>query len=249
MTDIACPAGCCCKSPKADISAGVVVFPGSNCDRDSFWVLESVMGFKTRFIWHDSDESLDGLDLIILPGGFSYGDYLRTGAIAKFAPMMEKVIKFADKGGLVLGICNGFQIMLECGLLPGAMLPNDHVSFVCDYVHIKPDQLDSPFTRAMNEKIPLRIPIAHFEGNYFADAETIAKIEQNGQVIFRYCDENGEISKAANPNGSINNIAGISNERGNVLGMMPHPERASEQILGSSDGILIFKSIASLFSL
>ncbi|MFP4460173.1 MAG: phosphoribosylformylglycinamidine synthase subunit PurQ [Candidatus Zixiibacteriota bacterium] len=231
------------------LNAGVVIFPGSNCDRDSFWVLEEVMGFNTQYIWHDSKSIPAGLDLIILPGGFSYGDYLRSGAIAKFSPIMENIIDFAEKGGLVLGICNGFQILLETGLLPGAMLHNDHVSFICDYTCIKADRLDTPFTRIMDNKKPLRIPIAHFEGNYFADEQTIKEIEDRGQVVFRYCDSDGNVTKDANPNGSINNIAGLSNRRGNVMGMMPHPERASEKILGSEDGLWIFRSLAAMYKL
>lgn len=241
--------GCGSVGTRFKLNAGVVVFPGSNCDRDSFWVLNDVMGFNTHYLWHNSHTLPPDLDLIVLPGGFSYGDYMRTGAIAKFSPIMEQVANFAEKGGLVLGICNGFQILLECGLLPGAMLPNDHIKFICDYAYIKADRLDTPFSRIMSDKRPLRIPIAHFEGNYYADSETIEEIERNGQVVFRYCNEHGQVNNLSNPNGSINNIAGLSNKRGNVLGMMPHPERASESILGSTDGIWIFRSIAATYML
>lgn len=226
------------------MKAGVVVFPGSNCDRDAFWAIKKPLGEEVEFIWH-KDSDLSMFDLVILPGGFSYGDYLRTGAIAKFSPVMSAVKNFSEKGGLVLGICNGFQILLECGLLPGAMIPNEHLRFICKDVHLRVERNDTPFTNSMKVGQILRIPIAHFEGNYYADDATIERIEKKGSVIFRYCDENGEVSERTNPNGSRNNIAGLMNESGNILGMMPHPERASEKLLGSVDGLRIFESILS----
>ena len=222
--------------------AGVVVFPGSNCDRDSLWAIENGLNESARFIWH-RDEDLSDVDLVILPGGFSYGDYLRTGAFARFSPIMHSVKAFAERGGLVLGICNGFQVLLESGLLPGAMIANRGLRFICKDVHVRVERDDTPFSSAMPKGDVLRIPVAHFEGNYFADDETLRAIEDNGQVLFRYCDEDGKISDEANPNGSAHNIAGLMNRRGNVLGMMPHPERASEAILGSTDGLKIFASI------
>lgn len=221
---------------------GVVVFPGSNCDRDTLWVLKDVLGQDADFIWHQQKD-IAGYDCIVLPGGFSYGDYLRTGAIARFSPVMASVEKFARSGGLVLGICNGFQILLEAGLLPGAMLRNDSLQFRCHYVNLRVENNETPFTSACKKGEVLRIPIAHNEGNYYADNDTIQRIEKNGQVVFRYCDESGNVVPSANPNGSINNIAGICNEERNVLGMMPHPERCSESILGSTDGARIFRSV------
>ncbi len=222
------------------MKATVIVFPGSNCDRDGYRALSEIMGISTSYTWH-KETRLPDVDLVFLPGGFSYGDYLRTGAIAKFSPVMQAVKVHADKGGLVVGVCNGFQILLEAGLLPGAMIPNRNLSFICDNVHIFPQRDNTPFYSG--ELNPLEIPIAHFEGNFFADSDTLSEIEDNGQVLFRYCDENGRISDDSNPNGSLNNIAGLLNKKGNVLGMMPHPERACEKILGSEDGLVIFKSI------
>ena len=221
------------------MNAGVVVFPGSNCDRDGFHVLSEVLEAKTDYIWHSQEQFTKEYDLIFLPGGFSYGDYLRCGAIAKFSPVMDFVRNHAEKGKLVMGVCNGFQILLETGLLPGAMIPNKSLAFICDSVHIMPQNQDSPFYAA--EKRPLEIPIAHFEGNYFADEKTISSIEENNQVLFRYSDKDG--TSDCNPNGSINDIAGLTNKKGNILGMMPHPERASEISLGSEDGLVIFQSI------
>lgn len=221
---------------------GVVVFPGSNCDYDCYHVLKHVLGKETEFVWHKEHE-LSKFDCIVLPGGFSYGDYLRTGAIARFSPVMESVMKHAEKGKLVIGICNGFQILLESGLLPGAMLRNESLRFVCRFVNLRVEDAATPFTRKMKKGDVLRMPVAHGEGNYFADSATLAGLNQNHQVLVRYSDENGGLSKEANPNGSLENIAGICNKQKNVFGLMPHPERASEMALGSTDGIGIFRSI------
>lgn len=221
---------------------GVVVFPGSNCDYDTFHVLQNVMGQETVFLWH-KDHDLQGVNCVVLPGGFSYGDYLRSGAIARFSPIMAEVKKFARAGGLVLGICNGFQILLEAGLLPGAMLRNKNLKFLCQHVHIRVENQKTAFTGAAKKGKVLRIPIAHFDGNYYAEPELLTELEKNKQVVFRYCDEKGQVTEEANVNGSVNNIAGIINREGNVLGMMPHPERASEKILGSEDGRVIFQSM------
>jgi phosphoribosylformylglycinamidine synthase len=221
---------------------GVVVFPGSNCDQDCFYVIKDVLKQSVKYIWH-KDVKLDNFDCIILPGGFSYGDYLRTGAIARFSPVMDSIIDFAHQGGLIIGICNGFQILLESGLLPGAMLRNTNLHFICKYVYIKTEDSNTPFTNLLRKNQVLRIPIAHNEGNYYIDEQGLEKLEKNSQIIFRYCSPNGEVSKKFNPNGSLANIAGIINKKGNVLGMMPHPERSSEAELGSEDGRLIFGSI------
>lgn len=229
------------------VNIGVVVLPGSNCDHDCYRVVKSVLGEPVEFVWHKGSD-LDGLDAVILPGGFSYGDYLRAGAIARFSPIMQSVKGFAEKGGLVLGICNGFQILLELGLLPGAMLRNRSLKFICEYVNLRVENTQTPFTNQCAEGEVLRIPIAHNEGAYFADKATLAAINERRQVVFRYCDESGKITEAANPNGALQNIAGIANERGNVLGMMPHPERCSEDLLGSSDGLKIFRSLVSYAS-
>lgn len=221
---------------------GVVVFPGSNCDHDTYHAIGRVVGQPVEFIWHQS-ENLAGFDAVILPGGFAYGDYLRTGAIARFSPVMRTVERFARAGGLVLGICNGFQILLEAGLLPGAMLRNQGLRFICRHVHIRVETTDTPFTSAARPGQVLRIPIAHMEGNYFCDAATLAELEASGQIVFRYSTPEGEITSEANPNGALANIAGISNRERNVLGLMPHPERASEAALGSADGVVIFHSM------
>ena len=223
---------------------GVVVFPGSNCDHDAFYAVEKALGQPAAFLWHETPD-LEDCDVIILPGGFAYGDYMRTGAIARFAPIMAPVRDFAARGGLVLGICNGFQILLEAGLLPGAMLRNRSLKFICRPVHIRVENAATAFTNACHKGQVLEIPIAHAEGNYFADAETLENLESNGQVIFRYCRPDGEITDDANPNGSLHNIAGISNRAGNVLGMMPHPERASDALLGSTDGRFLFQSLVN----
>lgn len=224
---------------------GVVVFPGSNCDHDCYHVLKHVLGQETDFVWH-KNKDVAKYDCIVLPGGFSYGDYLRTGAIARFSPLMDAVQKHAEKGKLVIGICNGFQILLESGLLPGAMLRNESLKFECKFVHIRVENADTPFTRKAKKGERLWIPIAHGEGNYFADEKTLAELNQNNQVLVRYVDNAGQATKAANPNGSLENIAGICNKDRNVFGLMPHPERASEKELGSVDGIKIFKSILDM---
>lgn len=221
---------------------GVVVFPGSNCDHDTYYVLQEILNQETIYLWH-KEHNLKGIDCIVLPGGFSYGDYLRSGAIAKFSPLMQEVKSFACSGGLVLGICNGFQVLLELGLLPGAMLRNKDLKFLCQYVHVRVENQDSPFTNKAAPGQVLRIPIAHFEGNYYADKVTIDTLKANKQIILRYSDPDGQITNQANINGSLENIAGLSNDKGNILGIMPHPERASEALLGSEDGRIIFESI------
>jgi len=224
------------------VKFAVVVFPGSNCDADCFHVVKNVLHENVQYVWHQ-DSNLSGFDCVILPGGFSYGDYLRTGAIARFSPVMNSVIQFAKKGGLVLGICNGFQILLESGLLPGAMMRNASLKFVCKHVYLRCENQRTAFTGQIQKGEILRIPVAHGEGNYFTDSQTLQSLMDHDQIIFRYCDEKGKITEDSNPNGSLENIAGIINEQGNVLGMMPHPERASENILGSEDGKKIFQSI------
>jgi phosphoribosylformylglycinamidine synthase I len=221
---------------------GVVRFPGSNCDFDTVHALGRVMKQDTVMLWH-KDHDLQGVDCVVLPGGFSYGDYLRAGAIARFSPLMQEVRRFARRGGLVLGICNGFQILLELGLLPGAMLRNKSLKFLCQHVHLRVETTATPFTRAARRGQVLRIPIAHFDGNYFAPPRTLRELERNGQVVFRYCDAGGRVTDEANVNGSLHGIAGLSNRDGNVLGLMPHPERASEAFLGSEDGRVIFGSL------
>jgi len=224
------------------MNIGVVVFPGSNCDHDCEHVFKDVLGQDVTMVWH-KETSLAGLDAVILPGGFSYGDYLRTGAIARFAPVMNAVQTFAAGGGMVLGICNGFQILLEAGLLPGVMLRNAAMQFICKDVCIKVENAATPFTGACESGQVLRIPIAHADGNYYVDPVTLASIQANAQVIFRYCTPDGRVTPEANPNGSLDNIAGIRNAQGNVLGMMPHPERCAESILGNEDGRLILASM------
>jgi phosphoribosylformylglycinamidine synthase I len=221
---------------------GVVVFPGSNCDHDAFHAIGHVLNKPVEFIWHQSQD-LHSCDAIILPGGFSYGDYLRTGAIARFSPVMQSVEQFANKGGLVLGICNGFQILLEAGLLPGAMMRNSGLRFVCKHVHIRVEDTHSPFTCAAQPGQILTIPIAHSDGNYTCDQQTLAALEKNHQILFRYTTAAGEHDESGNPNGSTANIAGICNQRRNVAGLMPHPERAVEQVLDSDDGLVIFRSM------
>jgi len=221
---------------------GVVVFPGSNCDHDAWYALGEVLRQPVEFLWHQS-EDVKGLDAILLPGGFSYGDYLRTGAIARFSPVMRAVEKFARGGGLVLGICNGFQILCEAGLLPGVLQRNAGMKFVCKQVHIRVEQTDTPFTATARPGQVLEIPIAHGDGNYFCDEATLSELERNRQVIFRYTTPEGREDAAANPNGSLANIAGICNRERNVLGLMPHPERAVEKPLGSNDGLVIFQSL------
>jgi phosphoribosylformylglycinamidine synthase len=220
---------------------GIVVFPGSNCDHDAYHATKHVLGQDAEFLWH-KDTDLKGADVLILPGGFSYGDYLRTGAIARFSPIMREVEAFAAKGRPVLGVCNGFQILLEAGLIPGAMLRNRSVKFVCAHVNVRVEQTDTPFTCAARRGQVLRMPIAHGEGNYFAPPDVLAKLEANRQVVFRYVTPAGEPTDEANPNGSINGIAGLCNEARNVVGLMPHPERACESSLGSADGLVLLES-------
>ena len=221
---------------------GVVVFPGSNCDHDTYHVISKVIGQPVDFIWHKQD-SVEGFDAIILPGGFSYGDYLRSGAIARFSPVMQAVKSFAATGGLVLGICNGFQILCESGLLPGVLLKNRDQKFICEHVNVRVEHTETPFTNGYKAEQVLRIPIAHGDGNYFCDDQTLQQLESNQQIIFRYCDAQGNVTEAVNPNGSRHNIAGICNANRNVLGLMPHPERAAEDVLGSHDGLAMFHSM------
>lgn len=226
---------------------GVVIFPGSNCDQDMIHVLGEVMGCEVRSLWH-KDTSLQDLttdDCIVLPGGFSFGDYLRTGAIARFSPIMEQVIRFANDGGYVWGICNGFQVLCEAGLLPGALLRNDHQKFICQNQYILPQTQDSAITHLCTPGQPLNIPIAHGDGRYYADEATLAEMRANDQILFTYCDAAGNVSESSNPNGSTDHIAGICNAGRNVFGMMPHPERASEEVLGNTDGRKLFESIVS----
>ena len=223
------------------INFAIVVFPGSNCDHDAYHAAKHVLGQSAAFVWH-KETDLGGADVVILPGGFSHGDYLRTGAIARFSPVMAAVKAFAARGGPVLGICNGFQILLEAGLLPGAMLRNRGLKFRCEHVHVRVEQADTPFTRSCRPGQVLRIPIAHGEGNYFTTMEEVRRLEQNRQVVFRYTDAAGVVTDEANPNGSVASIAGICSEQRNVVGLMPHPERACESALGSADGLVIFES-------
>jgi len=223
------------------MKCGVVVFPGSNCDHDAYHVLKHVLAQDTTFLWHQ-DDSLQGCDLIVLPGGFSYGDYLRAGAMAALSPVMAAVQRHAEAGGLVLGICNGFQVLLEAGLLPGAMRRNASLRFQCKDVHLKVERTDLPFTNKLRAGQVLRMPIAHAEGNYEDAPEKLDALEAAGQVVFRYCTAEGEVTPEANPNGAARNIAGICNAQGNVLGLMPHPERCSEEILGNTDGLALFAS-------
>jgi len=224
---------------------GIIVFPGSNCDEDAYHAATTVFGFDADYIWH-KDTDLKGADVVILPGGFAHGDYLRTGAMARFSPIMSEVRRFAGRGGPVLGICNGFQILLEAGLLPGAMLRNRSLKYRCEFVHLRVEQTSTPFTCAATPGRVLRIPIGHGEGNYFAPPEVLEKIEANRQVVLRYCNPAGQLDDGWNPNGSVDAIAAVCNESRNVVGMMPHPERACEPLLGGVDGRLIFESVAAL---
>jgi phosphoribosylformylglycinamidine synthase I len=222
----------------------VLQFPASNCDQDAVHALRDVMGHSARLVWH-KETSLGDADAVVVPGGFSYGDYLRTGAIARFSPIMQAVQNFAAQGGTVLGICNGFQILCEAGLLPGALIRNRSLQFRCEHVFLETVNRNTNFTSGIPSKKLLRVPIAHGEGCYFADAEQLKRLESNGQVLWRYVDDKGQATEIANPNGSLNNIAGIMNERGNIAGLMPHPERAIEPLLGSDDGRLIFASVVT----
>ena len=221
---------------------GVLVFPGSNCDHDTWNVLAQVAHQPVTFLWHDS-EDLQNVDAVLVPGGFAYGDYLRTGAIARFSPVMQSVRRFADSGGLVLGICNGFQILAEAGLLPGALMRNAGLKYICKQVHLRAETSNSPFTSLLNPGQVLKIPIGHMEGNYYCDPETLRELQSEDRIAFRYATAQGDVTPQANPNGSLDNIAGILNRGRNVLGMMPHPDRSSEAILGSADGLAIFQSM------
>jgi phosphoribosylformylglycinamidine synthase subunit PurQ / glutaminase len=224
---------------------GVVIFPGSNCDEDIIHVLEKIMGQQVVRLWH-KDHDLQNVDFVILPGGFSFGDYLRSGAIARFSPIMQEVIQFAAKGGYVWGICNGFQILAEAGLVPGALLHNESRKFICNNIYLKAQTGNSLLTAQVDPAKALKIPIAHGEGNYFISADGLKELNDNEQVLFRYCDAQGNITKAANPNGALDNIAGVCNKSRNVFGMMPHPERAADPLLANEDGVAIFESILSL---
>ena len=221
---------------------GVIVFPGSNCDHDTYNVIAAIAHEPVTLLWHDS-EDLQGVDAVLVPGGFAYGDYLRTGAIARFSPVMQAVKRFAEGGGLVLGICNGFQILTESGLLPGALMRNAGLKYICKQVHLRVETSDSPFTNQLTKGSILRIPIGHMEGNYFCTSEELERLQAEDRIAFRYSTATGEIKQEANPNGSLDNIAGILNEKRNVLGMMPHPDRSSEKLLGSADGWKIFSSM------
>lgn len=223
---------------------GVIVFPGSNCDHDAYHVISKHVGQPVDFIWH-RETDLSAYDALIIPGGFSYGDYLRAGALARFSPVMNSVKQFAASGGLLLGICNGFQILCEAKLLPGALIRNRDLHFICEHVHVRVESTDTPFTNDMRKGLVLSLPIAHAEGNYVCDDATFAELKNEDRIMFRYCDESGDASSASNPNGSRDNIAGICNQKRNVLGLMPHPERACEDLLGSSDGRDIFRSLAA----
>ncbi|MDA1129247.1 MAG: phosphoribosylformylglycinamidine synthase subunit PurQ [Chloroflexi bacterium] len=221
---------------------GILVFPGTWSDTDCYYQVRDILGQDAEYVWHQ-ETSLDSFDSVILPGGFSYGDYLRPGAIARLSPVMDALGKFVESGRTAIGICNGFQILCESGLLPGALLPNQHLEYRCQWTNLRTERVDTPFTQSCGPGQLLNVPVSHGEGNYFADPATLARLEEEGRVLFRYCDESGKATIEANPNGSANNIAGIINEAGNVLGMMPHPERSCEAILGSTDGNLIFESI------
>lgn len=228
------------------VQFGVIVFPGSNCDRDVALVTQALLGQPTRMVWHE-DSDLADLDVVIVPGGFSYGDYLRCGAIARFSPAMQATIEHARQGKPVLGICNGFQVLTEAGLLPGALVRNRDLHFVCDRVPLKVERTDLPWTQQYQPGEIMTLPIAHGEGSYYADADTLADLEANQQVVFRYCSATGDIAADSNPNGSLHNIAGICNRQGNVLGMMPHPERAADPMLGQTDGVRLFKGLLSAY--
>ncbi|HAC64200.1 MAG TPA: phosphoribosylformylglycinamidine synthase I [Cyanothece sp. UBA12306] len=221
---------------------GIIVFPGSNCDRDLQTITQGLLNQTTRMVWHQETDIQD-LDVILIPGGFSYGDYLRCGAIAQFSPIIPQVLEHANQGKLVLGICNGFQILTEIGLLPGALIRNRDLHFICDRVTVKVENNNLPWTAGYSSKQVITLPIAHGEGRYYADQDTLKQLEDNQQVVWRYCSPNGDINEMANPNGSLNNIAGISNEKGNVLGMMPHPERASDPLIGARDGRGLFEGL------
>jgi phosphoribosylformylglycinamidine synthase subunit PurQ / glutaminase len=221
---------------------GVIIFPGSNCDHDAYWTVQHVAKQPVTFLWHESHD-LENCDVVIVPGGFAYGDYLRTGAIARFSPVMESVRRFAADGGLVVGICNGFQILCESGLLPGALMRNVGLKYVCKAVQIRVENVETPFTNACTRGEVLTIPIGHMDGNYFCDPGTLVDLQREGRIVFRYCTAEGVITPSANPNGSLDNIAGICSQGGNVVGMMPHPERSAEPELGCTDGMKVFQSL------
>jgi phosphoribosylformylglycinamidine synthase len=229
------------------VKFGVIVFPGSNCDRDVAYVTQNLLKQPTRMVWHE-DGDLSDIDVVVVPGGFSYGDYLRCGAIARFSPAMQSAIEHANKGKFLLGICNGFQVLTEAGLLPGALVRNRDLHFICDRVPLRVERTNLPWTRHYQSGEVITIPIAHGEGSYYADPATLAELEENGQVLFRYCTAAGEADLSSNPNGSFNNIAGICNRKGNILGMMPHPERASDPLLGGTDGIRLFQGLLAAVS-
>lgn len=225
------------------MKCGIVVFPGSNCDHDCYHILKHILKQETHWLWHKEETDLKSFDLIVLPGGFSYGDYLRAGAIAGFSPIMNSITRFANDGGKVLGICNGFQILLECGLLPGALIQNQSRKFICKNVFVNVDNSDTVFTKSCETNSVLQIPIAHHQGSYFIDPHSLSLLEENGQILFRYCDSSGIVSSESNPNGSVGSVAGVTNEHKNVMGMMPHPERCADPLWPNTDGQIIFQSL------
>lgn len=227
------------------MKCGIVVFPGSNCDHDCYHILKHILNQETHWLWHKEEANLESFDLVVLPGGFSYGDYLRPGAIASFSPIMNSIIRFAKAGGKVLGICNGFQVLLESGLLPGTLIQNQSRKFICKNVPIRVENIDTPFTRHCGENQVLEIPIAHHHGSYYIDPFSLSQLEENGQILFRYCDAKGKVSAESNPNGSVSSVAGVTNEQKNVMGMMPHPERCSDPQLTGTEGQIIFQSLIS----
>lgn len=229
------------------MKCGIVVFPGSNCDHDCYHILKHILNQETHWLWHKEEANLESFDLIVLPGGFSYGDYLRAGAIARFSPIMNSIIGYAKAGGKVLGICNGFQVLLESNLLPGALIQNQSRKFICKNVSVRVENLDTPFTRLCGENRVLEIPIAHHQGSYYIDPFSLNQLEEKGQILFRYCDTEGNISAESNPNGSVGSVAGLTNEQKNVMGMMPHPERCADPQLAGTDGQIIFQSLISNF--
>ena len=225
------------------MKCGIVVFPGSNCDHDCYHILKKVLNQETHWLWHKDNADLNSFDLVVLPGGFSYGDYLRAGAISRFSPVMNSVISFSKRGGKVLGICNGFQILVESGLLPGALMQNQTRKFICKNVHVRVESTTTPFTQGCGEKSVLQIPVAHHQGNYYIDPQSLNDLEERGQILFRYCDEEGNITDSSNPNGSVSSVAGLCNTQKNVMGMMPHPERCADPLWPNVDGQNIFKSL------
>ena len=225
------------------MKCGILVFPGSNCDHDCYHILKHILNQETHRLWHKEEANLESFDLVVLPGGFSYGDYLRPGAIASFSPIMNSVIRFAKSGGKVLGICNGFQVLLESGLLPGTMIQNQSRKFICKNVPIRVETIDTPFTRHCEESQVLEIPIAHHQGSYYIDSFSLSQLEGNGQILFRYCDAKGQVSAESNPNGSVGSVAGVTNKQKNVMGMMPHPERCADPQLTGTEGQIIFHSL------